>query len=880
MKRIKKFLLYLVLSLLVLYLGLALLAGMFEEQIGQSLQAQINGQLKTDLQFEAFHLSLLRSFPRLSANFENVSLEDAFGDVLLEAEILSFRINPFSLLGQSIKVQSVRLSDGALRIRYDKRGRANYDLFRESKATDKAKSKKSGTVKLSIQNARLQDVQLIYEDEVSGTEADIQLLHANMSGDFSAEEMVLQTDIALKSRFVDQGKNRYLTGRKIRLEGQTVLRPSEGYYAFNPLQISLEDNEFTIEGELEMQQAFSDYDLRISSEDGRLEGLLLFLPEDAFPALANLKSKGDFFFFADIKGRKTASSMPAIQAEFGLKSGRISSDFLAGDLKEVSFTGHFDNGKAHKATDSRLQITDFKAYLRREFLTGAFSLSNFKRPRLKCSFDGTLPLQALYPAFRQNHISDGMGQITFEQLQLEGRLRDMRQPSRMDRVEVSGRILLDDAGLIANGRKIFFDRGELVLSGNEVRLKGIELEAPGNEWTLEGYGNNLLPALLAPKGNPYAVHLRFSSSLEADQVDLDALLALTKTTEENEQIVNTPDSLSANATQEYLTSKGAASDDGLFSMLDGRFEARIAHFNYEKIEANNFQGQLEFFGGHVKAKGKVEAMGGAFELNGTYFNLQEPYFKGQLFCRDVDVKEFFRQNDNFGQDILQDRHLSGRMESKISFTVPFDAKGNLLDKKLYVLAAVGIKEGELRNFEMLESFSTFVKIEDLRRIRFTNLYNYFEIRNRKIEIPRMYIQSNAMNMTLAGSYDFDYNYTFYLKVNAAQTLANRFKKHDPSLSPIPAKQQGWFNLYYKIWGHLDDYHYKVAKREVRQALAQSDHLKLLLKKRLLEEFGDVDFLQEPQNWDDAIEPASSPADGAPSPSEEDEYFDWEEEGGN
>ncbi len=878
MRRIKKIVLYLVFSLLVLYLGLALLAGLFEEQIGRSLQLQINEQLKTELQFDDFSLSLLRSFPRLSANFGDVRLEDAFGDVLLEARNLSFRINPFTLLGQSVTVQSVEVIDGALRIHYDKRGRANYDVFGESQATD-AEEAERGAVKLSIRKARLQDVQLIYEDEVSQTEADIHLLKADVSGDFSAEEIALETDISLVSRFVDQGEYRYLTGRKIRLEGQTVLRPSDGYYAFAPLQISLEGNEFTLEGAFEMHEAFTDYDLRVFSEGGRLEGLFLFLPQEAFPALAGLKSKGDFFFTADVKGRKTASSMPAVKAEFGLRNGRISSDLLVGDLKEVSFTGHFDNGKAHKATDSRLQITGFKAYLRREFLSGAFSFTNFKRPLLEISFDGTLPLEALYPVFRQESISGGMGQITFEQLQLEGRLRDMQQPGHMDRVRMSGRLLLDDAGVVVNGQKVFFDRGELELSDNEVHLKGVELEAPGNEWTLEGHGRNLLPALLAPKGNPYAVRLKFSSTLEADRVDLDALLALTKATDGSGQIANTSDSLSANVSRKDLTNKGGASDEGLFSMLDGRFEARIAHFNYEKIEARNFQGQLDFFNGHVKAQGKVEAMGGEFELNGTYFNLREPYFKGHLFCRNVDVKEFFRQNDNFGQEVLQDRHLSGRMESKISFTVPFDAEGNLSSQKLYVLAAVGIKEGELRNFDMLESFSTFVKIEDLRRIRFTNLYNYFEIRNRKIEIPRMYIQSNAMNMTLAGSYDFDYNYTFYLKVNAAQTLANRFKKYDPSLAPIPAKQQGWFNLYYKIWGHLDDYHYKVAKREVRQALAQSDHLKLLLKKRLQEEFGDVDVVHEPEAWDDAIDPVSSPLDETVEPIEEDEYFDWEEEGG-
>ncbi len=878
MKKLKKLALYLFAAFVFIYLLLALLAGMFEEQIGRSLQAQINNQLKTELQFDDFGLSLLSSFPRLSANFENVRIEDAFGDILLEAQSLSFLINPFSLLGKSVKVNSINLTDGALRIHYDRKGNANYNIFRENNASATSATESDGAG-LSIQKARLRDVQLIYQDEVANTEMQIQLLKADLSGNFSAEEIALDTDIALKTELLDVEDERFLSGRNIHIKGKSVLRLNENDYAFENLLLTLEDNDFVLNGSIAIQNTFSDYDLRIEAKDGQLEGLFLFLPENAFPALESIKSRGKFHFSASIKGRKTASSDPAIIANFGLSNGRISSSFLADDLKEVSFTGSFDNGKAHTAVSSSLRINDFSAYLGREYLRGDFSYSNLNRPYVNLSLDGTLPLQALYPAFGESHISAGMGDITFENIRIEGRLRDMRSPQRIDRVKASGQILLDDAGLVINDQKIFFDRGNLKLQGNELFMTDVEIEAPGNEWALEGTFTNLLPALLAPPGNPHNAYLKFSATLQADKLDLDQLLSLTATSDTKEY-TGQNDGLSANETQtDSLSSRGTSSQTSLFSLLDGSFRANIEAFNYQKIEAQNFNGQLQCFAGNVKVKGSVQAMEGRFELDGTYFNTQEPYFKGRLTTKEVNVKEFFRQNENFGQEVLQDRHLSGKMQAYISFTVPFDTNGKLLEEKLYVLAAVGLQEGELRDFEMLESFSTFVKIDDLRRIRFHNLYNYFEIRNRTIYIPAMFIQSNAMNMTISGEYDFDYNYAFFIKVNAAQTLANRFKKHDPSLSPIPAKQKGWFNLYYKVTGDLNDYRYKAAKREVRQALAQSQHLKRLLKSRLRREFGDqLDLLVEPEGWQDAeeVNPEAFPL----SPEEEEEdFFDWEEEGG-
>ena len=862
MRKIRKLLLYLSLVFVVLFLLLALLANLFEEQIGHSLQAQINRQLETRLEFDGFGLSLLRHFPNLSADFHEVRVEDAFGDLLLESKRLSFLISPFSLFGKSIKVRSVALTDGALRIHYDRKGRPNYDIFSESETPDSTAPESEG-VSLSIQSAQLRDVQLIYQDEASKTEAQIQLFSADIAGDFSAEEIALDTRAELQIQFLDAEDERYLPGTEIEIKGKTLLRPNEQYYAFDALEVSLEGNPFRLNGSLEMHETFSDYDLELSTEDAQLEGLLLFLPAKAFPALEGFKSRGDFQFHAAIKGRKTASSDPAITADFGLDHGRLSSELLTDDLKEVSFSGHFDNGKAHSSKTSRLTVKDLQAYLKREYIQADFALTNLDRPAIRLFLDGTLPIGSIYPALATSSISGGMGKITFDQVRIEGRIRDMQSADRMDRVKASGQILLDDAGLLVRGHKVFFDRGSFTIKGNEVAMKDMEIEAPGNEWSLEGHISNLLPALLAPAGNPYNARLKFSSALQADKLDLDKLLSITK--EAPAETETGSDSLSANAEQD-LSARGGSTDDSFFSMLDGSFEAKIAEFNYREIQAQNFKGKLEFFAGNVKIKGDVQAMDGRFHLNGTYFNLSEPYFKGQVICKGVDVKEFFRQNENFGQDILEDRHLSGKMNAWLSLTVPFDTAGNLLDDKLYVLAAVGIEEGELRDFEMLESFSTFVKIDDLRRIRFHNLYNYFEIRKRTIYIPGMFIQSNAMNMTLAGEYDFDYNYTFYLKVNAAQTLANRFKKHDPNLTPIPAKQNGWFNLYYKVYGNLDDYHYKTAKREVKQALAQSEHLKLLLKKRLRDEFGDIQLISEPDAWKDREEAEEY----AP---EEDEYLE-------
>ena len=120
-------------------------------------------------------------------------------------------------------------------------------------------------------------------------------------------------------------------------------------------------------------------------------------------------------------------------------------------------------------------------------------------------------------------------------------------------------------------------------------------------------------------------------------------------------------------------------------------------------------------------------------------------------------------------------------------------------------------DGELVGLQMLEDFSSFIHIEDLRRIKFSRMQNYLEITNRRIILPAMLIQSNAVNLTLSGTQTFDDEINYKVRVNAGQVLLNRIKRHDADLDPLPA-EKGWFNLYYSMVGTLDKYEMKRNKK--------------------------------------------------------------------
>ena len=277
----------------------------------------------------------------------------------------------------------------------------------------------------------------------------------------------------------------------------------------------------------------------------------------------------------------------------------------------------------------------------------------------------------------------------------------------------------------------------------------------------------------------------------------------------------------------------------------------IDDFNYNKIEGRNFEGSLAIDDGEALLDGDVEAMDGSINLEGKIYFEDEPRLKTNLICKDIDVYKFFYQSENFGQDFLVADNLKGKLNSNISINAFFDEKGNFLYDKLRVLAGVSIRDGELMDFEMLEYFSSFIKIKDLKHIKFVNMENWLEIRKEKFYLPAMFIQTNAVNLTVTGEHSFEHDIDYGVKVNAGQVLMNKFKKHNPLLKPQKAKKKGFFDLHYAITGTLDDYDVKTDKRGVQSDFENSERRKTEIKNTLEKEFANIKLLRTtPEKWKD------------------------------
>ena len=588
----------------------------------------------------------------------------------------------------------------------------------------------------------------------------------------------------------------------------------------------------------QLKLPFIESERDISDNLGHKESVIQLLPEE-YQYLEGFASRGNFTFDATIKGISNARENPTVDVNFGLIDGEISHTILDSNVKDVSFAAHFKSGKSRLGRDAIFEINNFKGYFNRELIESQLKLTNLENPIINLKLDGTLPLESIYTLFDSPIITDGDGEMEIRNLELEGSYDDMINPSRIHRVKSSGTLEFDDAELTINGEDLVLDRGILELRDNELKIDGLKLEGAGSEIIFGGYANNFLPVLLADSINSKDAKLRFKATLESENLDLDRLVGLTEVKVEeglfrSKGVDVVPDSIK----QENIHRK-----EVITNFLEGTFEANVEAFNYDLIEGESFNGNLEFKNKQMSIIGEAGAMGGSFDIDGTGYFEKLPKFRAKIICNDINAKEFFRQGQNFGQEVLVSRHIEGTLNANMIVSATFDTEGNLLYDELRVIAGVGVTDGELNNFEMLEDFSAYANSDDLRKVRFVDMQNWFEIKNERIYIPVMFIQTNAMNMLLSGEHTFNNDIDYNIKVNAGQILMAKLKNKS-GVKPQPAKKKGLFNLYFNVAGNIDDYSIETNRKKVKKEFTFSEYKKEAVQKALANAFGKAEVTRE------------------------------------
>jgi AsmA-like C-terminal region len=819
----KRFFKRFVLGTLGFFVVLMLIALIFEGIIGRRVLAEINRNLTTELKAKEVSLSLIRSFPSVALDLQNVLLQGADNKPMFKAAQLRFKFNLFSLFSQNIDIEAVVIENGALLLKVNKNGKANYDIVKASETPSK------GDVAFRLEKATIKDLAIAYENIPDAQNFDFTISNAAFKGAFSSKNFDLKSNADIQAHSITVGGNTFLTNNEISYTTAIKVDLDKKLYQIKTFELSIEKNIFDVAGTIQKNKKTTQFDLTFEGKKGNLASLLQLLPEKQRTYLSDFQSDGNISTQATIKGLLSATQNPTINGTIAINNGVLKSSKLADAFENISFNATFSNGANRNAASSTFLIPDFKGSFGNQIINAHLGVKNLDIPYIDFFLDGKLPVKSIY-GLLQDKSSDGSGFLTLQDLKVQGFLDDMKKTSGIEKVQMSGKIAADNLNITLKQGQIAIPKGDVEFDNNKISIKNLDIQGLENSALINGNVSNFLPFLLSDSLQKNT-KLNFDAKLYAKKLDLNKLIPPTNSEEK---------------TATKPKNKTQKPQEAFYKYLEGNFQANIENFDYQRISGKNFVGNINFGDHDINLSGNVETMGGNMQLKGRLATLNATDLHAIIICNKIDATTFLYQCENFGQKIVTNNNLKGALNAKIVLDAQWDTQGNFLDKKLVTFAYLNIQNGEMKDVKMLEDFSTFVKIQDLKHIKFTTLENWFEIRNGWIFMPAMTIRNNALNMMVSGAQSFENDINYNIKVNAAQVVINRFKAFNPRLSPQKdIEDEGLFDLFFNMKGTLDKYEIEQAKTYVKAEFERSQAQKRDIQTKLNAAVAGKDFqLQE------------------------------------
>mgnify|MGYP001278393681 FL=1 len=429
---VKKILKITGISILVLLLLLFIAPFLFKGKILQLVKEQINENVAAKVDFQDLSLSFFRHFPRASVALEGlqvIGIGEFARDTLIAAKEIDVAVDLFSLIGgETMKIHSININEPRIHVIVSKEGKANWDIAKESAATDTTTAETESTpFKLQLQKYAIRDAYISYKDASSGMSAElVNFTHAG-SGDFTADVFTLQTESrADEISFVYDGIP-YLNRTKTVIETDIHIDNSIGKYSFKTDQIALNDLKIATEGFFHLvNDSTYNMDISFKAPSTEFKSILSLIPAVYKKDFEQIKTSGKTLFDGFIKGTYSATQMPAYAVNLQIEDGFFQYPDLPKPVKNINIVlkAHNPDGAMDNAV-----VDISKGHI--EFGNDPFDFTLlFKKPEtdqyLEATAKGKLDLAGIKEMIPMEGITKLTGLVTAD-FQAKGNLAVIQQ---------------------------------------------------------------------------------------------------------------------------------------------------------------------------------------------------------------------------------------------------------------------------------------------------------------------------------------------------------------------------------------------------------------------------------------------------------------------
>ncbi|MFN3875586.1 MAG: hypothetical protein ACK4L7_06710, partial [Flavobacteriales bacterium] len=662
--------------------ALVAIAAVYEEEVKARLVRALNERLLVPVQVADIELTLIKRFPKASIRLRQVQVDEVRtdgqpADTLLAAQDLYLEFNLWDLFAgdytvQRIHGQGVRLYPGL-----DADGAENYLIWRpDTSATEPSP--------IDLRAVSFEGLAFRFRDARSAMEVHARSNALELGGRFgSTNEARLNGDVRLLG--IASGGKALIDERHLQLAltmrfGDGAFRITEGdvHVGRVPLQVAL-----AVLPAPEGQQI----DLRANGLGLDLGRVVAQLPSPLRDELARFSLSGEVDLAVKYAGRLEGEGPPlsvGAQVRRGRMKERKSGTAFSDIHGELSLEVDPDGGVR------KLKVSDLRAKSGNGTLRADWSSGGLRNAPVKADIRCDLPLAELLRFAGVDTLEQAAGRLVAD-IKVDGTLRDMAdlRPGDLRAVKLSGLVKLSDATLKVKGvrHKVEHLHAELGLHGNDATVRGLKAVVQGSPIELSGTLRNLAPFVLF--GNERLV---IEAKGRSERLDLAALLQR--------------DAPEADAGDYAVV---------LPATIELDLRAQVDELVFEDFRATGINGTIRLKDRVLRASPITFATAGGgvlggLELDGRGGDHAASYpLAIDAQVKDIDLKLLFREFQDFGQDFIGHRHLSGTARAGIAFRAPLSPAMKLGRDRIACTFDIAVDNGGIKDQAQLLAVADYLR---------------------------------------------------------------------------------------------------------------------------------------------------------------------------
>jgi len=781
----KKFkIISIVLGVILLFIAVAgiIFSTIYEDEVKGYILTQINNSTTNKIDVEEVNFSIFKKFPYASLEFKNINAEEATASnekgTLFSAQSVYLQFNVFDILNKNYTIKKINVKDGIVNIQIDKNGLDNYHFWKPSKD--------STSTQLSIELEKLlfEEVTFYVLNDYKNLDMSLEAVKLGLSGNFSQDNFTLTTQSELFVHQINEDGKSLLNDTKININTSLEVNQNTQLYNIKKGEITLQDLSFDLSGNIQNKEEGVVLDIQSKGQDLEIASLFSLFPTTQQNVLKSYKTKGIITYNSFISGVISTTKSPKFEADFNINNGEVVERSSDNSLSNITIKGRFTNGAKNDLKSSKLVLEELDADFGAGHISGKYVISNFSNPYIELDAKADIEIATAKDFFKLDTLESANGNISLN-LTYNGYIKELNDIKAKDlqKLNAKGTVEITNANfkVIDNSKTFNNINGAFKFNNNDVKIDSLSIQLNQSQINLKGHFKNLL-AYLFIEGQNLAVN----TTVYAPKLVVDDLL------------------ISSN--DKNADYKLSLPNDIRFS-----FKTKIDTFLFRKFSATNFSGNISLnnktlVASNLKFNSMNGSVSGKIMLDNTKENTILITSNAQL--NEVDIHQMFIQFENFGQKYIVAENLKGTTTSDIQFASVWDEALNIDQNKIYALANIIIKKGELNNYKPIQAMSKFIEVEELKNIKFSTLSTQIEIKDKTIIFPQTEMKSSALDITFSGTHSFDSKIDYRFKLLMNDILwgkAKTKKKENSEFGYIADDGLGRTTLFLKMVGTTDDY---------------------------------------------------------------------------